>query len=72
VAVESPRGWRIAKEKASKKIDSIVALAMACVAAVERKEKRPIRSLHPFDATGASNLRRGTALGHVATAAGTS
>ena len=33
VAVENPRGWRIAKEKASKKIDAIVALAMACVAA---------------------------------------
>ena len=27
VAVENPRGWRIAKEKASKKIDAIVALA---------------------------------------------
>jgi hypothetical protein len=29
VGVENPRGWRIAKEKASKKIDAIVALAMA-------------------------------------------
>jgi phage terminase large subunit-like protein len=35
IAVESPRGWRIAKEKAARKIDAIVALAMACVAAVE-------------------------------------
>jgi phage terminase large subunit-like protein len=35
VAVESPRGWRLAKEKASRKIDAIVALAMACVAAVD-------------------------------------
>ena len=35
VAVESPRGWRLAKEKASRKIDAIVALAMACVAALE-------------------------------------
>jgi phage terminase large subunit-like protein len=35
VAIESPRGWRIAKEKASKKIDAIVALSMACVAAIE-------------------------------------
>lgn len=35
VAVENPRGWRIAKEKARKKIDSIVALAMACVAALD-------------------------------------
>jgi len=38
VAIESARGWRIAKEK-SKKIDSIVALAMACVAALEGKPK---------------------------------
>ncbi len=35
VAIESPRGFRIAKEKASKKIDAIVALAIACVAATE-------------------------------------
>ncbi len=30
-------GWRIAKEKASKKIDAIVALAMACVAAMAHR-----------------------------------
>jgi hypothetical protein len=35
VAVESPRGWRIAKEKVSHKIDVVVALAMATRAAVE-------------------------------------
>ena len=35
VAVESSRGWRIAKEKTSKKIDAIVALSMACTAAIE-------------------------------------
>lgn len=35
VAIESSRGWRIAKEKASAKIDAIVALAMACVAAIQ-------------------------------------
>lgn len=35
VEVESARGWRIAKEKASRKIDAVVALAMACVAAPE-------------------------------------
>jgi hypothetical protein len=35
VAVENPRGWRIAKEKTSKKIDAIVALAMAVLSAVE-------------------------------------
>jgi hypothetical protein len=39
VAVENPRGWRIAKEKARRKIDAIVAMTMACVAAVEGKPK---------------------------------
>ena len=34
VAIDTPRGFRIAKEKASQKIDGIVALSMACVAAV--------------------------------------
>ena len=34
VAVETSRGWRIAKEKQSHKIDVVVALGMACWAAV--------------------------------------
>jgi len=34
-AIESIRGWRIAKEKTARKIDAIEALAMACVAALE-------------------------------------
>lgn len=34
VALENARGWRITKEKASHKIDVVVALAMACFAAV--------------------------------------
>ena len=37
VAVEKPRGWRIAKEKASKKIDAIVALSIACCAAMAHR-----------------------------------
>jgi hypothetical protein len=41
VAIENPRGWRIAKEKASKKIDAIVALAMACCAAMVHRGRRP-------------------------------
>lgn len=36
VAIESPRGFRIAKEKASKKIDACVALSMAVVAALDQ------------------------------------
>lgn len=35
VAIESVRGFRLAKEKASQKIDAIVALSMACVAAIQ-------------------------------------
>jgi phage terminase large subunit-like protein len=38
VAVETSRGWRISKEKASHKIDVVVALAMACHAAVAKGE----------------------------------
>ena len=34
VATETPRGWKISKEKASHKIDVVVAMAMACHAAV--------------------------------------
>jgi len=36
IAIETPRGFRISKEKASRKIDAIVALSMACVAALDR------------------------------------
>jgi hypothetical protein len=36
VALQSSRGWRIAKEKTSFKIDVIVALAMAALAAIEK------------------------------------
>ena len=39
IAVESSRGWRIAKEKQSHKIDVVVALAMACLAAVVAQRK---------------------------------
>jgi phage terminase large subunit-like protein len=35
VAVETPRGWRIAKDKASHKIDVVVALGMAALGAVQ-------------------------------------
>jgi phage terminase large subunit-like protein len=38
VAVETSRGWRISKATASHKIDVVVALAMACHAAVSRGE----------------------------------
>jgi hypothetical protein len=34
VAIEGTRGWKISKEKASHKIDVVVALGIACLAAV--------------------------------------
>jgi phage terminase large subunit-like protein len=39
IAVETSRGWRIAKEKASHKIDVVVALAQAALAAVQKGEQ---------------------------------
>jgi phage terminase large subunit-like protein len=35
VAIESARGWRIGKEKQTHKIDIVIALGMACLAAVQ-------------------------------------
>jgi phage terminase large subunit-like protein len=49
VAVENPRGWRIAKEKASKKIDAIVALSMACVAAMAHRGEIGSRAARGFN-----------------------
>jgi phage terminase large subunit-like protein len=40
IAVETPRGWRISKEKQAHKIDVVVAMAMACHAAVQGQGKR--------------------------------
>jgi hypothetical protein len=50
VAVESPRGWRIAKEKASKKIDAIVALALACCGAMAHRGEISNRAARGFNA----------------------
>jgi len=44
VALETSRGWRIAKEKASHKIDVVVALAMAALGAVKEGQ----RSVDPW------------------------
>jgi len=42
IAKETPRGWKIAKEKSSHKIDFVVALAMAAYAAVQRPYEQDI------------------------------
>ena len=42
VAIESPRGWRITKEKASHRVDLVIALAMACHACVQDQAAAPV------------------------------
>jgi hypothetical protein len=42
VAVESTRGWRIAKDKTSHKIDVVVALGMAAVGAVRQGQREQL------------------------------
>ena len=42
VAIESARGFRIAKERASKKIDLIAALSLACVACLDQPQYVPV------------------------------
>jgi phage terminase large subunit-like protein len=39
IAVETTRGWRIAKDKASHKIDIVVALGMAALGAVRQGQR---------------------------------
>src|SRR5581483_754543 len=41
VAVETARGWRLAKEKASRKIDAAVALSFACMGEFEAAASAP-------------------------------
>ena len=45
VAVETSRGWKIGKDKQTHKIDVVVALAMACHAAVTCTDVRPYYNL---------------------------
>jgi len=50
VAIETPRGWRIGKDKSAFKIDVIVALAQACYAAVQGAGDRRQAYLDSFAA----------------------
>ena len=72
IALETPRGCRIAKEKASHKIDVVVALAMASLAAVRgggrdyegllgiyRRENEQNRALETIVGAGAPGWMRG-------------
>jgi phage terminase large subunit-like protein len=56
IAVETSRGWRIAKEKAAHKIDVVVALAMACHAAVQRQWDEEVPIVQPFFAGTPRNI----------------
>jgi len=57
VAVESDRGFRIAKDKASKKIDLAVALSLALVASVETGATPPGPSLEELETLNDSEQR---------------
>src|SRR6516164_6894827 len=54
IALETPRGLRLAKEKQSHKIDVIIALAMAALHAVEQGEQR-FEFPNPISITKPSN-----------------
>ena len=56
VAVETTRGWRIAKDKVSHQIDVVVALAMATHAAVQQGEQRPQTSYMFIDEVGGNGI----------------
>lgn len=49
VAVETPRGFRLAKEKTSRKIDAAVALSMAHYGALNNKTSKAEMIANPFD-----------------------
>ena len=51
VAIESSRGWRIAKEKASHKIDVVVALAQAALGAVQQGQVKAEYAFFPVGPT---------------------
>ncbi|HUY27314.1 MAG TPA: terminase TerL endonuclease subunit [Candidatus Binataceae bacterium] len=60
VAIETSRGWRIAKEKASHKIDCIVALAQAALGAVRQGQ---VTTEYAFMAVPRSVTRTGAVSG---------
>ena len=49
VAVNSGRGWRLAKEKSSRKIDGLAALSFACVDAFRAMGPTPDAAFHTWD-----------------------
>jgi phage terminase large subunit-like protein len=69
IALDSGRGWRIAKDRASKKIDAIVALSMACLAAIDCRGQISASSPVVSVARGTPQQNRTRALFALATGA---
>jgi phage terminase large subunit-like protein len=61
VALETSRGWRIAKEKVSHKIDVVVALAMAALGAVQQGQRSPEPAILTFYRELAQRVREPSA-----------
>src|SRR5262249_38622158 len=65
IAIETPRGWRIAKEKAAHKIDVVVALAMAAHAAIQGSRVPEVSLAMPIVAGGMPHaVPGGSSLGY--------
>jgi phage terminase large subunit-like protein len=65
IAVETTRGWRIAKEKVSHKIDVVVALAMAALGAVGDQSLEPNLSIYYREETIRAYVKRGVPRGTI-------
>jgi hypothetical protein len=64
IAIETGRGWRITKEKASHRIDIVVALAMAAHAAVYGSREPEVSLSMPFVAGAPRAVAGGSSLGY--------
>src|SRR5262249_46884147 len=65
IAIATPRGWRIAKEKAAHKIDVVVALAMAAHAAIQGSRVPEVSLAMPIVAGGMPHaVPGGSSLGY--------
>jgi phage terminase large subunit-like protein len=70
IALETQRGWRLAKEKTSHKIDVVVALAMASLAAVEQGQAAGVLMVAPVIITAPHCDRFGNVLSEADSAFG--
>lgn len=66
VAIESARGWRIAKDKQAHRIDVVIALAMAALAAIQQQSKYDTSLDWVFGATPPATVGANADAGHIA------